>query len=242
MATIEKICQVGIADVNIVGNGGQTAFTRIKSPSANATYPMLWSHDAKLETRMIVAPDSEGRVKRGRESRAGEIWKTRSRAHHNRDFRFNSQPLSTAYTEEETIGGRAWPNLKFDDPTQEIAHTLWSNTTLGILCYWHHSGRQQAGRGSMTITAIRTMPTLDVRNLTRTQLQAAERVFADMRAVSFLPANESYRDPARRELDERVLTEILTLPPALAAEPLTLLRQKWCSEPSVHGGKKTAPQ
>jgi len=241
MATVEKICQIGITDINIVGNGARTAFTRIKSPSANATYPMLWGHDAKLETRMIVAPDSEGRVKRGRESRAGEIWNTRSHAHHNRDFRFNSQPLAAAYTENETIGGRAWPNLKFEDPTQEIAHTLWGNTTLGILCYWHHSSRQQSGRGSMPITAIRTMPTLDVRKLTQTQLQAAERIFADMRAVSFLPANESYRDPARRELDERVLTEILTLPSALAAEPLALLRQKWCSEPSVHGGKKTAP-
>ena len=241
MATIRDICAIGVNHNNIVGNGSRTAFTLIKPPSSTPTYPMLWNHDAKRETRMIVAPDSEGRVKRGRESRAGEIWETRSLAHHNADFRFNSQPLSTAYTEEETIGGRAWKNIKFDDPTQEIAHTLWGNTTLGIICYWHHSSRQQSGRGSMPITAIRTMPTLDVRKLTRTQLQAAERIFADMRAVSFLPANESYRDPARRELDERVLTEILTLPPALAAEPLTLLRQKWCSEPSVHGGKKTAP-
>ena len=93
----------------------------------------------------------------------------------------------------------------------------------------------------MPITAIRTMPTLDVRKLTDAQLAAAERIFADMRAAPFLPANESYRDPTRRELDARVLTEILSLPAAIAAEPLDLLRQKWCSEPSVHGGKKTAP-
>ena len=241
MATVRDVCAVGVNHNNIVGNGSRTAFTLIKPPSSNPTYPMLWNHDAKLETRMIVAPDSEGRVKRGRESRAGEIWETRSRAHHNGDFQFTSQALGVAYTEDETIGGTAWKNIKFDDPAQEIAHTLWGNTTLGIICYWWHSSRQQTGRGRMPITAIRTMPTLDVRKLTRTQLQAAERIFADMRAVSFLPANESYRDPARRELDELVLTEILTLPPAIAAEPLTLLRQKWCSEPSVHGGKKTAP-
>ena len=242
MTSVGQIARIGISHKDIVGSGARTAFTRIKPPSANATYPMLWNHNAKLETRMTVAPDSEGRVKRGRESRAEEIWNTRSHAHHNADFRFNSQPLTVAYTEEETIGGSAWPNMKFDDPNQEIAHTLWSNTSLGILCYWYHSSRQQVGRGRMPVTALRTMPTLDVRKLTRTQLQAAERIFADMRDTAFLPANESYRDPARRELDERVLTEILTLPPALVAEPLTLLRQKWCSEPSVHGGKKTAPQ
>ena len=241
MATIEKICQVGITDINIVGNGARTAFTRIAPPSSTPTYPMLWGHDAKLETRMIVAPDSEGRVKRGRESRAGEIWETRSRAHHNRDFRFNSQPLAAAYTEDETIGGRAWPNLKFVNPSQEIAHTLWSNTTLGIICYWHHSSRQQSGRGSMPITAIRTMPTLDIRQLTDAQLAAANLIFADMRAAPFLPANEAYQDPTRRELDTRVLTEILELPAEIAADPLTLLRPKWCSEPSVHAAKKTAP-
>ncbi len=240
MATVEKICQVGITDINIVGDGAQTAFTLIKPPSSAPTYPMLWNHNAKRETRMIVAPDSEGRVKRGRESRAGEIWRTRSRALHNRDFRFNSQPLTAAYTERETIGGRAWKNLKFDDPRREIAHTLWANTTLGILCYWHHSTRQQVGRGIIPITALRTMPTLDVRALSDAQLDAAESIFADLRAADFLPANEAYRDQTRQTLDARVLTEMLALPPEIL-EPLALLRLKWCSEPSVHGGKGTAP-
>ena len=240
MATVEKICQVGITDINIVGDGAQTAFTLIKPPSSAPTYPMLWNHNAKRETRIIVAPDSEGRVKRGRESRAGEIWRTRSRALHNRDFRFNSQPLTAAYTERETIGGRAWKNLKFDDPRREIAHTLWANTTLGILCYWHHSTRQQSGRGIIPITALRTMPTLDVRALSDAQLDAAESIFADLRAADFLPANEAYRDQTRQTLDARVLTEMLALPPEIL-EPLSLLRLKWCSEPSVHGGKGTAP-
>ena len=91
---------------------------------------MLWGHDAELETRMVVVPDREGRVKLGREQRAEEIWGTRSHSHHNRDFRFNSQPLAVAFTENQTIGGRAWPNVKFDDLSQEIAYTLWGNTTL----------------------------------------------------------------------------------------------------------------
>ena len=238
---VDEIARIGISDKDMVGNGARTAFTRIKTPSPNPTYPMLWSHDAKSETRLIVAPDSEGRVKFGRENRAAEIWETRSRAHHNRDFQFNSQPLAVAYTEDETIGGRAWPNLKFADSRQEIAHTLWANTTLGILSYWHHSTRQQVGRGMMPITALRSMPTLDVRALSDAQLETAANIFADLRDAEFLPANESYRDDARQALDARVLTEMLELPPETVAEPLALLRLKWCSEPSVHGGKGTAP-
>jgi hypothetical protein len=189
---------------------------------------------------MIVAPDSEGRIIMGMESLATEIWETRSHAHHNRDFRFNSQPLAVAFTETETIGGTAWPNVKFGDPAHEIAYTLWGNTTLGLLCYWWHSSRQQAGRGRMPITAIRSMPTLDVTKLTPAQLETAEEIFGDMRDAQFLPANEAYRDNARKELDHRVLINMLGLPTSVL-EPLDLLRLKWCSEPSVHGGKRTAP-
>ena len=241
VTTVQKVCQVGNTDNNIVGNGSQTAFIRITPASHTPTYPMLWGHDAPGEKQMIVVPDSEGRVKQGREGRAAEIWATRSHAHHNRDFRFNSQPLAVAFTETETIGGRAWPNVKFDDRAHEIAYTLWGNSTLGLLCYWWHSSRQQAGRGSMPITAIRSMPTLDVAKLTQAQLDVAEDIFEDMKVAQFLPANEAYRDNTRKELDYRVLIDMLGLP-ATVVEPLDLLRLKWCSEPSVHGGKRTAPE
>ena len=241
MTTVERVCRVGITDNNIVGNGAQTAFVRIKPASHTPTYPMLWGHDAQREKRMVVVPDSEGRVKQGTEDRAAEIWVTRSHTHHNRDFRFNSQPLAVAYTETQTIGGRAWPNVKFDDRAQEVAYALWANSTLGLLCYWWHSSRQQAGRGSMPITAIRSMPTLDVTKLTQDQLDMAKEIFDDMRSSQFLPANEAYRDNTRKELDYRVLIDMLGLP-ATVVEPLDLLRLKWCSEPSVHGGKRTAPE
>ena len=240
MSTIQRISKIGITHNNIVGNGKQTAFTRLKPPSNFPTYPMLWNHDAKLETKLVVAPDSEGRVKSGRGDRASVIWNTRSHTHHNADFRFNSQPLGVAFTENRSIGGRAWPNITYESRDLEVVHCLWGNTTLGIICYWWHSSRQQTGRGVMPTTAIRTMPTLDVTKLSQDQLSIAEQIFEDMRDREFLPANEAYRDDSRKELDRRVLVDLLGLPESIL-EPLDLLRLKWCSEPSVHGGKGTAP-
>ena len=241
ISTVSPGGELGKGDAVIIGRQGKAAFDMIRPPSHSPIYPILWSHDAQHEKRMVVSPDSEGRARPGMENLAGEIWDTRSHAHHNRDFRFNSQPLAVAFTETETIGGRAWPNVKFDDRAHEIAYTLWGNTTMGLLCYWWHSSRQQAGRGSMPITAIRTMPTLDVTKLTPPQLVAAEAIFEDMRDVQFLPANEAYHDNSRQELDYRVLIDVLGLPTSILA-PLGVLRLKWCLEPSVHGGKRTAPE
>lgn len=241
MSTIAQVGRVGLHAMNIAGQSSQAGFDRINLHRGVPTYPMLWNHDAKRETRLVVHPDSEGRVKPNMHTRAAEIWETRSHAHHNHDFRFNSQPLGVAFTEDETIGGTAWPNLKFDSRELEIAHTLWGNSTLGLLLYWWHSSRQQAGRGRMPITAIRTMPTLDVASLSDAQLKIAEEVFEDFREREFLPANEAYRDESRKELDRQVLVDLLGLAEEKVMGPLDLLRRKWCSEPSVHGDKGTSP-
>ena len=239
ISTVGEICQVGFHDANIVGRGGQAAFTR-SQPSNASTYPMLWGRDSRRQRSLAVAPDSQGRVMIGKEERAAVVWDTRSHAHHSRDFGFNAQPLGVAFTERQCIGGRAWPSVKFDSREQEVAYTLWGNTTFGLLLYWWHSSRQQAGRGLMPVTAIRAMPTLDIRRLTPGQLAIAVAIFDDMRDAELLPANEAYRDDSRKELDRRVLVEMLGLPASIL-EPLDLLRLKWCSEPSVHGGKRTRP-
>ena len=49
---------------------------------------------------------------------------------------------------------------------------------------------------------------------------------------------EAYQDDARQALDRAVLVDLLQLPKAVL-EPLAILRDQWCAEPSVHGGKKT---
>ena len=244
ISTVEQMSRVGLHHMNIAGGSRQAAFDRIATRRGVPTYPMLWNHDAKKETKLVVQPDSEGRIKPNMNSRAAEIWDTRSHAHYSADFRFNSQPLGVAFTEDQTIGGTAWPNLKFDSRELEIAHTLWGNSTLGLLLYWWHSSRQQAGRGRMPITAVRTMPTLDVTQLSDAQMKVAGEIFEDFRDREFLPANEAWRDESRKELDRRVLVDLLGVAAdedSVVMGSLDLLRLKWCSEPSVHGGKGTGP-
>ena len=101
--------------------------------------------------------------------------------------------------------------------------------------------KTQAGRGTTTITGILNIPTLDVRTLTDEQLVAAKAVFDDLRERRFLPFDQIDEDPARAELDRRLLVDVLGLPASLCelGGPLDLLRRKLAAEPQIHGGKQT---
>ena len=204
------------------------------------TYPMLWSHAAERESTLTVPPDRQGEVRPGMEESAKDTWKTASHLHFNLDFRLNSQPLAACWTDPKTIGGRAWPTVSVHDAAREEALLLWANTTLGLLLFWWRGNRQQGGRASLTGTGLENLPVFDVRALDAAQIRAASSIFADFAGERFLPANEAYRDPTRKALDEAVLLRLLNLPES-TLESLDLLRLKWCAEPSVHGGKKTRP-
>ncbi len=93
----------------------------------------------------------------------------------------------------------------------------------------------------MTISRLPELLTVDPRALDAGQLANADRLVEDLRQAEFLPANEAYRDNSRKALDRAVLIDLLGLPDDLLG-PLDLLRQQWCGEPTVHGGKSTRPE
>ena len=205
------------------------------------SWPALWAHAAARETRMIVLPDSAGEALPRCEDRAAEVWeRTASRLHFSLDFRLNSQPLAACLTPDLSIGGRAWPNFLCADRRWEIPLVLWANSTLGLVSFWWIGARQQQGRAILTISKLPALPVLDPRSLTTIQLDLASEIFDQLQDQPMLPANEAWRDDVRHALDRAVLTRMLGLPEDIM-EPLGVLRRQWCAEPSVHGGKGTAP-
>ena len=204
------------------------------------SYPVLWAHDAERERRMVVEPDREGLVRPGCDEAALSVWQTASTLHFTLDFQINSQSLTASVTPAPCLGGRAWPSFR---PTREewIAPlALWSNSTLGLMAFWWMGSRQQQGRAITTISALPSLPVLDVRTLRTEQLKHAADIFARFRMEPLLPANQAYSDDVRKALDRAVLVELMELPEDVLS-PLDNLRLQWCAEPSVHGGKETAP-
>ena len=219
--------------INIAGSSGP--FTK-GPPSLTATYPSLWNHNAKNETRITCLPDMQLLVRQGMEEKAATIWSTASRAHLNLDFRYNSQPLGVAFTDHKSIGGRAWPNIVFTDSRFDYALAVWGNSTLGLLSHWWHSNRQQSGRGTTTISAVETLPMLDFRALSDDQLIKAQQIFDEFRDKELQPAYLADADPNRALLDRRVICDLLGFDEK-TYEGVRRLAAKWCAEPSVHGGK-----
>ena len=84
---------------------------------------------------------------------------------------------------------------------------------------------------------LETMSTLDIRELHSWQLDAAQAIWRDFSDRKFESFHLCGVDPARVELDRRIVQDLLGLgEDAVAA--VARLRELLASDPSVHGAKK----
>jgi hypothetical protein len=256
ITTVSEIGKIGPLHWDITGNSssggirGPFVVEPLKAKSA-PTYPVLWSHDANRERCMTFEADSEGILRQGKDSvedkfaqdKASRIWEISSNCHFNKDFRFNSQSTAMQFTCRKTIGGHAWPSIKLANIEEEKALVLWANSTFGLLLHWWHANKQQSGRGRVVLTALDSLPILDVTKLSKKAISKAVAIFDEIKNKELRPINEIAQDAVRAELDTRLATEVLGFPPELTAPdgPLALLRQKLALEPSI-AGSKSLPQ
>ena len=234
-AMLGDVGELGLVDRDIAGPIPRGPFDKV-APNPTATYPALWNHNAKNEARLVVVADSQLVVRKGMGKKAADVWATASRGHINRDFTFGSQALAVAFTKQESIGGRVWPNVIFPDNRYDCAFSVWGNSTLGLLAYWWHSSRQQSSKASITIRSAESLPVLDFRALTDDQLAMSEAIFDEFRYKELKPAFLADADANRALLDRRVVCDLLGFDEETYVG-VRRLAAKWCAEPSVHGGK-----
>ena len=240
------ICSVG--DIAMTSfdetmiKGAKGAFDIEVGCSDTDSYPALWHVNSDNQRAIVVEPDSHGIIRPNSWEKAQRILGRSSRIHQNIGLQFNASSLSVLFTEKPAIGVRSLPNVVFEKPSYDYAFALWGNSTLGLLCYWMRCNRVQEGRGPIRLTLLRSMPTLDVRQLDQTALQNAERIFEEMKHKRMLPFNQMFEDVVRQELDQRLLSEVLGISEEAQPEVhagLGRLRERLCAEPSIHGGKQS---
>ena len=235
---VENVAQVGYTEPTIKGKDG--AFTMGKGYEKNGDgYPALWTANCRYQRSILAMPDSRAKMKLDMETKAQDILERNSRVHYYLSPTFSATSAIASFTEEPSIGACLLTNVKFNDQRREVAWTLWCNSTLGLLCHWMQGSKQQQGRGRLTHTTLKNMPTLDVRQLSAQALADAETSFERLKSLRMLPLNECDHDPVRHELDAELLTNVLGIKDIGALIAMQTLREMLCAEPSIHGGKKS---
>ena len=237
MCHVKDIAQVGWHPESVYGKRGP--FDMIKGDTNGDGYPCLWSLNSETQRSMLVNLDSMGMPRRNTENILRKILTRNSRAHYNLYLRFNANSTIVLFTENPSVGVNRITNVAFENPLHETAFALWCNSTLGLMCHWIHSGKQQSGRGILTLNTLGTLPTLDVRELSDEALANAEAIFERLKYKRMLPVNECAHDPVRAELDRSLLTEVLGITSDNVLESMQTLREMLCAEPSIHGGKQS---
>ena len=239
VAPMSEVCSVGPQDRRIRGSLG--VFEGYHGWSEQAQFPAIWGLDSSIHQGMLAEPNAWLTPKPGTDHQP--IWAQSGMIHMTRDVRYNSQRIMATRTVTRALGVRAWFTLNVEeaDPAvksqREVALTLWCNSTLGMLLHANHSNRAQEGRGTGNKGMLESLTTLDVRMLQEWQLDEAQAIWRDFRNRKFESFHRCAVDPARIELDERVVRDLLGLgSDAVAA--VANLRTLLASDPSIHGSKK----
>ena len=233
------ICQVGeIATLGLAEVRG--VFRKVEGFRPNEDgYACLWNAKSEVQRSMLVLPDSRAIPVPNAETKVQNRVNRNSRTHYNMVPTFTACSIVVLFTEQPAIGATLITNVAFEKPRHEIPWTLWCNSTLGLFCHWLHSSKQNAGRGKLRLTTLRSMPTLDVRELSNEALANAEAIFDRLKYKRMLPVNECAHDPVREELDRSLLTDVLGITSDNVLESMQTLREMLCAEPSIHGGKQS---
>ncbi|MCS7159853.1 MAG: hypothetical protein RMJ19_05215 [Gemmatales bacterium] len=109
------------------------------------------------------------------------------------------------------------------------ALVLWWNSTLGLLVSIGNRQQTEGPWVSLKKAVWNTLPALDVRSLSRPQLETIDRAFCRLARRPLKPLSKLARYPVRGQIDD-VLAQILGLPDlsplrkALGREPILTLK------------------
>ena len=239
VSQMATICNVGPQHRRIRGSLGM--YDGYHGWNEQDQFPAIWSHKESTHQGMIADPNAHLVPKPDREHAA--LWAQAGTLQVTCDVQYDSQRIIVVRTPVRALGVRAWHSLNVEesDPLikfrQETALALWSNSTLGMLLQANHANRSQRGRGTGNKGMLETLATLDVRRLRSWQLEESQAIWRDFSHREFQPFYRCAVDPARIELDERVVRDLLGLgEDAVAA--VAKLRTLLASDPSIHGSKK----
>lgn len=197
---------------------------------ATTAYPMVENHDTDEQKGLLgrhnkyLVPLVEARTGR-KLKQVNQLWPKAATLLVGQRLWLNTTRIVAMRTSTRVLANAFWP-VQLDNTAQESALAVWMNSSIGLVALL---GTRNTTRGpwvQMKKADLRTLPVLDTRSLSESQLADLEALFDDLSEATFerLPTMEEC--PARKALDDG-LSEILELP------DLAVLRRLLASEPVV---------
>ena len=244
MTTVQDLASVGPGDDTLGRFAHSTsprgAFLVIpKDQTDKRENYFLWEIDSETQTKITCVPTHVGEP-RADADKAKNMTATAGHFQFNRNFRQDSQRIAMAYTEEMSMGGRAWTTVSGFDPGVGEATTIFMNSTFGMIIrigYGQFSGQGGAVFG---VGAIGGHPVPDFAIDSDAGEKARELAidnFDKLRMLDFERVSWSALDANRAKIDEVVL-QMLGLDWNLETEGmLASWRNLMCQQKIVHCGR-----
>ncbi len=178
-------------------------------------YPGFWGHKSARDRTIKQQPNTHLSV--WLESPRGpdygpHLWERAGRILLVERMRLNTHRVIAIGFDEEVLGN-VWWALKPDglNQRQEKALLLWLNSSLSILLFFGRRVVTQGPWTQMKQPAWQSMPVLDVRSLSGTQLKQFEQIYDGLSTKNLEPVAKLKSDEIRGEIDLAVST-ILGIP------------------------------
>lgn len=212
ITTLSELCDLGPYHMQIK-NSKQGLFTvESTTDQTRAGHPALWHHESRHITtlgveanaRLIERSERDPSAQSRMLAKAGYLQLAC-------ELRHAPQRLAAVLTDEAMLGISSWITLRAKKPDRgkEEALCLWLNSSLGLLLRIVHANRPYLGRSRLPHSTARSLPVLDIDALSKAQLEAAHALFHEMKQKPLLGFAHLAMDPVRRELDQRLLEEVL---------------------------------
>ena len=204
----------------------------IKPIQPVSSHLLLVNNNAATQKSIVFKPDKIGEKKSGiKPELVKRAVSAATRLCVNRKCRYNSQHVLFPFTEKKTMGSSAFTCFEIPEK-YERALAVWGNTSLGIMCFWAHAGKQQLGRVTATRESMKTMPILDLDHISGNALKKFNTIFEKYKEKPLMNIHLLYKDEVRISMDNEVLSTLGI------SESLDSLRRRFCREPSVRGTKQ----
>lgn len=219
-----------LAELGEIGPDIRDVTDGFERTDAITAYPMVENHDTEEQTGLMgthnkyLVPLVEPRP--GRNLKPFEqLWPKAANLLVGQRLWLNTTRIVAMRTDTRVLSNAFWP-VKLDNKAQEAALALWMNSSIGLVALL---GTRNTTRGpwvQMKKADLRTIPVLDTRALSTSQLGTLEALFDDLSEATFESLPGMTDCPARKTLDDG-LSQVLDLP------DLAVLRTLLASEPAV---------